>query len=215
MEIVNSKFVTSATNVEQTKTLPRMSQVAFVGRSNVGKSSLINMLTGRKGLAVTSSTPGRTRLINFFEVVLRSRVEREMCKCGEANSYMMDKKLYVVDLPGYGFAQASKKMQGGWGDSLTEYLRASEDLKMVFVLLDLRHKPTQNDVDALVFLQSHELPFRILGTKIDKIPKSRLHSYIKDVVSVLGLTVNDVIVTSANEKQGKQEVLNVINGIVS
>jgi len=214
MEIVNSRFVTSATNIVQADALPSLNQIAFVGRSNVGKSSLINMLTGRKGLAVTSSTPGRTRLINFFEITLRSKIQRQACKCGEPNFYISDSQLYFVDLPGYGFAQASKKMQGGWNQSLTEFLQESKDLKMVFILLDLRHDPTQNDIDALVFLQSNEIPFKILGTKTDKISKTRLHNHVSNVAKVLGITNNDIIVTSANDKRGKREVFHIINSVL-
>lgn len=175
-------------NIDGTDELESLSQIAFVGRSNVGKSSLLNMLTNQKKLAVTSQTPGRTRLINFFEI-----------KIGDTN-------IHFVDLPGYGFAKASKSQKYGWGENITEFLTKSENIKCVFVLLDIRREPSDLDLAMLHFLQTHGIPFSILATKIDKISRSQALQLRKKLSSSLGVADADIIMTTAKDKQGRDEI---------
>ncbi|MCL2569864.1 MAG: ribosome biogenesis GTP-binding protein YihA/YsxC [Firmicutes bacterium] len=186
----SAKFISSHSDISQTKNLPPYSQVAFVGRSNVGKSSLINMLTNQKNLAVTSKTPGRTRLINFFE-----------CRIDA------DKNFYLVDLPGYGFAMASKSTQYGWGTNITQYLTQSKHLNLVFVLLDVRHTPTKLDMAMIHFLQSNNIPFSIIATKCDKLSRAQQGKAIIDLANALAVGRDNIIPTSSKDKNGRDEIL--------
>ena len=196
MKIKSAKFETSCVTYDQTKSLQPIPQIAFVGRSNVGKSSLLNALVNQKNLAVTSSTPGRTRLINFFRIQYAVRD--------------VNLELFFVDLPGYGYAQASKNTQAGWGENITEFLTKSRPLRHVFVLLDIRHKPSPHDVAMLHFLQSHQISFSIIATKCDKVPRSKLHTHLKDLTSYLGLGRDDIIMSSVVDKLGTSEIINKI-----
>ena len=188
MMVKSAKFITSKTNISQITELRDLPMVAFAGRSNVGKSSLINMLVNQKGLAITSSTPGRTRLINFFEVRLQE-----------------NKDLYFVDLPGYGFAKASKSMVGGWGDNIEEFLKSGISLCMV--LVDIRIPPTEYDRMMILFLQQNSIPFKIIATKADKLSKAELGRTIQKFASATGITPQDIISTSAKNKLGREQVL--------
>ena len=185
---MNAEFYKSFTKLEQMTDIEPLPQVAFVGRSNVGKSSLLNMLTNRRGLAVTSQKPGRTRLINFFRV----------------------KDMYFVDLPGYGYSVANKSMTEGWGESVTSYLVNSEKLRMVFMLLDIRHAPSELDITMLHFLQSHSLPFKIIATKADKFSRSQASLHRQKLAAALGIGAADIIVTSATSRLGRDEVFDTL-----
>ena len=184
--IKSAKFVTSAATFDQVKKLPELPEYAFVGRSNVGKSSLLNMLVNQKNLAVTSSTPGRTRLINFF---------------------LVNNEIYFVDLPGYGFAKAAKSTKDGWNDNIGEYLTTSRNLKKVFVLLDIRIAPTDNDIAMLHFLQANNIAFRIIATKADKLSRAAAHTARTKLATTLGLASTDVILSSSKDKLGRAEIL--------
>ena len=164
-------------------------QFAFVGRSNVGKSSLLNALCNRKNLAKTSSTPGRTRLINTF---------------------LINDAFYFVDLPGYGYAKASKTEQMGWKSLIGGYLENSKNLKLVFVLVDVRHEPTEKDIEMLKYLYAYQMPFKIIATKIDKLKKSELSKNKQMLASCLGVGVDDIIFVSAEKKQNLEKVLAII-----
>jgi len=204
MNIKSAEFVTSCTSfadVVRQKIAP-LPQFAFVGRSNVGKSSLINMLCNRKNMAITSSTPGRTRLINFFEIAASALPPRNDVA-----------KFYFVDLPGYGYAAASKSAKDGWNDNIGEYLMKERNLKMIFVLLDIRVKPSDKDVMALHFLQQNNVPFKIIATKIDKISKSQVHAAVSKLSQELGVGRDDIIVSSSSDKRGRLEILSIVNNM--
>jgi len=188
-KIKNVSFLKSCGTYAQSLEVPPLPSFAFVGRSNVGKSSLLNMLTNRKSLANVSKTPGRTRLINYFQLD------------GYENS------IYFVDLPGYGYAAASKKIQGGWDEEISNFLAQTATLKQVFLLLDIRHAPSALDIAALHFLQSSEIPFTIIATKADKFSKSGAHGAVAKLASSLGLTKNDIIVSSSEKGIGRTDIL--------
>lgn len=190
MNIKSAEFEISAQTFAQVKaTVKNLPQVAFVGRSNVGKSSLINMLCARKNMAITSSTPGRTRLINFF------RIESS------------DGEIYFVDLPGYGFASAAKNATDGWNQDIGTYLTQERNLKLVFIVLDVRIKPTEKDIQCIQFLQSNGIPFAILGSKADKLSRSELGVAGRKLAQELGVGESDVIITSSVTKAGRESVL--------
>ena len=180
MRFINAKFIKSVEK-KSDFIVDEMPQVAVVGRSNVGKSSLINLLTNNKKMAKTSSTPGRTRLVNYFNI---------------------DNKCYIVDLPGYGYAKASKNMTSAWDSVMNDYFVDNAQLKLVFVLLDCRHSPTALDIQMLEYLAEHEIPALIILTKIDKLSKSELNKNIENISKMLRYNKNMIIPTSAEKKIG-------------
>ena len=161
-------------------------EAAFVGRSNVGKSSLINAMIGRKSLAKTSQTPGKTRTINFYNV---------------------ENKLYFVDLPGYGYAKASKQEQQKWGPMIESYLKGRDQLKLMILLLDIRHKPTNNDVVMYDFIRHYGYPTLAVATKIDKVSRQKLPAHLKQLREVIPLPI---VPFSAETKQGRDELWDAI-----
>lgn len=169
-------------------------QIAFVGRSNVGKSSLINFIVGRKKLAKTSSMPGKTSLINYF---------------------LVNKQFLLVDLPGYGYAEVSKNQKTNWGDFLEEYLKTSEKLKCVYLLLDIRRTPTNQDEQMLNFLYFNRISTKVVVTKIDTLSKAQVSNQLQIICSKLGITRKDIIVTSSQDKEGHKELLDSIEQFVS
>lgn len=171
-----------------------MSEIAFVGRSNVGKSSLINFITNRKKLAKTSSTPGKTKLINYFII---------------NNSFLL------VDLPGYGYAEVSKKEKTNWAKYLEEYLRTSKNLKCVYLLLDIRRTPTNQDEQMLEFLYFNRIPCKVVVTKIDTLSRSQVANQLIVICNKLGLNKEDIIVTSSWDKKGLDALLKDIEHYVS
>lgn len=193
MNILKAEFVTSIANKKNIlKTdLP---EIAISGRSNVGKSSFINMIANRNKLAKTSSTPGKTRLINYFN---------------------FDNKFMLVDLPGFGFARISKEEQFKWGELIEGYLKESENLKRVLQLVDIRHLPTANDIQMVNFLYYNNIPFNIILTKADKLSSTQIQKQREVISRALKLTPNDVYVTSSLKKKGKDEVLSLIENIIN
>lgn len=170
-------------------------EYAFIGRSNVGKSSLINMLCGNKKLAKTSSTPGKTLLINHF---------------------IINREWYLVDLPGYGFAKRSKKEVGRLDQMITGYILQREQLVNVFVLVDARHEPQKIDLEFINWLGSSGIPFSIVFTKADKLSKSQLSlnvEFYKKKLSETWEEIPPVFVTSSQDKTGKEELLDYIDSI--
>jgi len=151
VEIKEAKFVKSSSAVSQCPG-PNKAEFAFIGRSNVGKSSLINMLTGRKSLAKTSSKPGKTQLINHFEI---------------------DNKWFLVDLPGYGWSKVSKEKKADWGVMIEQYLLQRENLSCLFVLIDSRLEPQNIDYEFILWLGEKEIPFALVFTKTDKQSKNK------------------------------------------
>jgi GTP-binding protein len=180
-------FIMGAAQVEQ---LPaaNMPEVAFAGRSNVGKSSLLNAVTGRKSLARTSGTPGHTRQVNFFN---------------------LNGKLMLVDLPGYGYAKASKKEIKGWNHLIFDYLRGRVPLKRVMLLIDSRHGLKPNDEEMMRFLDDLAVPYQIILTKCDKGNKHDSEQQIADTMPLLKhhpAALNAVLSTSASKGYGIQEL---------
>lgn len=169
-------------------------EVAFVGRSNVGKSSLINFITSRKHLAKTSSTPGKTKLINYF---------------------LINDEFLLVDLPGYGYAKVSQKEKTNWADFLEKYLLQSKNLKCVYVLLDVRRTPTNQDEEMLNFLYFNRISFKVVITKTDTLSRSQVGNQIFMITSKLSLNRKDVLVTSSMDRKGQQELLDSIEQFVS
>ena len=194
MEITSAEFVISNTDVKKCPagTFP---EYAFIGRSNVGKSSLINMLTARKGLAMTSATPGKTMLINHF---------------------LINKNWYLVDLPGYGYARVSEKEKEQWGRMIERYLHSSKQLKAVFLLIDIRHAPSNNDRIMYDWILRNGYQPIIIATKLDKIKRSQLQKQIKLIRETLEVEKDTIVIPfSAETKQGREEIWNLIDEIRS
>ena len=171
----------------------RKSEFLLVGRSNVGKSSFINTLLGRKNLARTSSHPGKTQTLNFYEV---------------------NKDLYLIDVPGYGYAEVSKKRREKFGKMIEEYLETRKQLKRVFMIIDFRHKPTEDDVLMYNFLKYYNLPVTIVATKADKVGASKRDKCKKQITDTLDLVVgDDLVIFSSITKEGKERVLKTIEDL--
>ncbi|RKJ19258.1 YihA family ribosome biogenesis GTP-binding protein [bacterium D16-50] len=179
-----------------TSKLPENSlpEVAFAGKSNVGKSSLINALMNRKSLARTSSQPGKTQTINYYNV---------------------NNELYFVDLPGYGYTKANEKVKAQWGKMVERYLHKSEMLRQVFLLIDIRHAPSQNDCIMYDWIvQSGYKPI-IVATKLDKIKRSQLQKQTDMIRSTLEVVEDTVLIPfSAQTKQGRDEIYGILDGEV-
>lgn len=189
MKIKQAEFVKSAVYEKDYPMELKNIEFAFVGRSNVGKSSLINSITGRKKLAKTSKTPGRTQLINYFKV---------------------NNEFYIVDLPGYGFAKVPKEMKAEWGKTMERYV-ASARKKLVFVLLDIRRIPSEEDMEMLVWLDHHDIPFKIIFTKMDKVSNNEKFKCLKDIKKKVEFHNDDVFFHSSLNDTGKDEILNYID----
>lgn len=192
MIIKNAEFIKSVSKPNNLLN-ENCCEFAFVGRSNCGKSSLINMLTERKKLAKTSQTPGHTKLLNYFYI---NKTEKN--------------KFILVDLPGYGFSKASKGVNKNWGELIEKYLLNSKNLKRIFVLLDCRHEPSELDKLMIKFLYFNKITFTVLLTKIDKISKSKLDFNLKLISNSLKLGTENIIKTSSNNGYGKNLILNLI-----
>ena len=169
---------------------PDVPEIAFAGRSNVGKSSLLNLLTGRKSLARVSGAPGKTRTINFYKI---------------------NDEFRIVDLPGYGYAQVSKSMSESWGDMMEKYLTDRENLRLVVQLVDVRHAPSKQDVQMYDFLRHYGLSGLVAATKADKVSRNEMQKCLKEIRTTLKLTADDVIVpVSALKRTGTDELLAAI-----
>lgn len=192
MKIKSAEFAASSPGLEECPE-SELPEVAFIGRSNVGKSSLINMLTGKKDLAIVSQTPGRTRLINFFVV------NGEWC---------------LVDLPGYGYAKAPKKERHRFEDFVADYLANRSNLSLVLVLIDCRLPPQLIDLEFLSWLANFEVPFTLVFTKADKLKEGKRKANIKAFMEALSeWVIGEVpaLVTSAQTGAGRQDVLHFID----
>lgn len=194
MEIKSAEFVISNTDV---KKCPQGNnpEYAFIGRSNVGKSSLINMLTNRKGLAMTSQKPGKTQLINHF---------------------LINGEWYLVDLPGYGYAQRGKQGRENIQRIIEDYILERQEMTNLFLLLDCRHEPQKIDLEFMEWLGENGIPFSIIFTKIDKVSKGRLADNLKVYHEKLLQTWEElppIFITSSEKKDGRDEVLDYISSI--
>lgn len=167
-----------------------LSEIAFAGKSNVGKSSLINALINRKKLARTSSAPGKTQTINFYNI---------------------NKELYFVDLPGYGYAKVAKEIKEKWGRMIENYLQSSKQLKIIFLLIDIRHDPSMNDKNMYEWILYNGYHPVIIATKADKLKRSQLQKHVKAIKTGLELdSETKIIPFSAETKQGKEEIWELI-----
>lgn len=193
MRIKNATFVTSV--ADYNKCLQHNSpEIAIAGKSNVGKSSFINMLTNVKKLAKTSSEPGRTRLVNYFNI-----------NNGE---------LMLVDLPGYGFARVSDSEKENWAELIEGYFAKSENLVNVFVLVDVRHEPSPLDTQMVAYLHHYNIPFTIIATKGDKLSRAQINRQKSVIAKAFMMTPASIYVTSALNKSGVDEVLARIDNIL-
>lgn len=189
MKVNESEFVISAVGPAQ---YPQdgLPEIALAGRSNVGKSTLINRLIQRKNLARKSATPGKTQTLNYYRI---------------------NSQLFFVDLPGYGYAKVSKTLREQWGNMIEQYLLERENLKLVILVIDLRHPPSQDDIAMYEWMYHHQIPTCIVATKADKIPKGKWEKHRKQVISSLNADPRDpVIVFSSETGLGKDELWRVI-----
>ena len=194
MKIKSAEFVLSNSDVAKCpkKNIP---EYAFIGRSNVGKSSLINMLTSRKSLAKTSGRPGKTQLINHF---------------------LINQEWYLVDLPGYGYARVSKSAKKTFQKFITQYFALREQLVTGFVLVDIRHKPQPIDLEFMQWLGENGIPFSIIFTKADKLKPKAIENHVADYKKILLETWEEVpnyFITSSSKDIGKEEVLEYIDSL--
>lgn len=204
MQIKNAKYLISSPDFEKCPA-PDRPEYAFIGRSNVGKSSLINMLCNNEKLAKTSGSPGKTQMINHFEVISSGEVEP-----GRVETH----KWYLVDLPGYGFAKVSQSSRRRWEQMIENYLRKRVNLQMVFVLIDARHEPQKIDLEFLQKMQEWEVPVTIVFTKTDKINQRVASANMKLFTEELRKTwqfLPQFIATSAVKKSGRTKLLGVLH----
>lgn len=205
MRIKKATYVISSPDYEKCPA-PDRPEYAFIGRSNVGKSSLINMLCNNDKLAKTSGSPGKTQLLNHFEIVSNSGEE--------GKKLVLDKKWYLVDLPGYGFAKVSIRSRRKWEQMIENYLRKRENLSHLFVLIDARHSPQKIDLEFLENLKSWNISFSLAFTKSDKENQRVVSKNVKDFLNAMKQTWQFLprhFVTSAVKKAGKQKILDFIS----
>lgn len=194
MDIKSAEFVMSNSDVTKCpKNL--LPEYAFIGRSNVGKSSLINMLTNRKSLAKTSGRPGKTQLINHF---------------------LINKTWYLVDLPGYGYARVSKSSKKTFQKFITDYFKQREQLVLAFVLIDIRHKPQPVDLEFMAWMGENGIPFSIIFTKADKLKPQAILNHVADYSAIMletWQTMPNYFITSSSKEIGKPELLSYIHEV--
>lgn len=186
----NAEFEKSAVSKEQ---YPKsdMLEFAFAGRSNVGKSSMINKVLNRKSLARVSGTPGKTITINFYNI---------------------DKKIYLVDLPGYGYAKRSKEEVAKWGSMMEDYLANREQLVQTMLLVDSRHTPTAQDIQMAEWIRHYHDRLVVIATKMDKLKKSEIDDRLNDIADTLELTEEDILIPfSTNSDEGKELVIDLLH----
>lgn len=193
MKIKSAEFIKSGTNMSH-MLQEGHPEFMFCGRSNVGKSSFINALVNRKALARTSSNPGKTQTLNLF---------------------LINDSIIFVDVPGYGYARVSKSIRETFEPMIKSYITNREELKCAFLLVDIRHEPTNQDKQMLDFLRYYDVPVCIIGTKLDKLKRSEIEKNKKIIRNKLVLSIDDpFIVTSSDTKQGIEDVLNYIESLV-
>ena len=192
MKILDVKLTISAVRQSQ---FPEDNKDEFllVGRSNVGKSSFINTLINRKNFARTSAKPGKTQTLNF---------------------YLINDFFYLVDAPGYGFAKVNKQLKNKFGLIMESYLENRENLKMVFMLIDFRHKPTEDDVLMYNYLKHYNIPVTLVCTKVDKVSKNSHQKQINQITKTLNITKEDLVLFSSITKMGRQEIYNKLIDIL-
>ncbi len=193
MKIANAELEVIATRRSQ---YPDVNQPEFllVGRSNVGKSSFINTILERKNIAYTSSKPGKTQTLNFYHV---------------------NQEFYLIDVPGYGYAEVSKTIREKFGKMIEEYLKTRKQLKRVFMIIDFRHKPSEDDLLMYNFLKYFNIKVTIVATKADKVGSSKREKHKKQIMDELDLVVgDDLVIFSSVTKEGKEEILKKIEDLI-
>jgi GTP-binding protein len=185
-------FLISVFNLKQLPA-PDMPEIAFAGRSNVGKSSLINRLINRKNLVKTSARPGKTQSLNFF---------------------LLDKSMYLVDLPGYGYAKVSKKMQASWQALITEYLTTRQNLKCVVVIVDLRHAMKIADLQLVDWLRNNGVPFMLVYTKADKLSANQRNKNCAILDAGFGVSTSERLMFSAKTGLGREDILQILDSFL-
>lgn len=193
MDIKSAVFITSLPRYGEfaERGLP---QIAVAGRSNVGKSSLINSLCRVRGLAKTSNTPGKTRLINIF---------------------LLNEAFHLVDLPGYGYARVSKKEQQNWGKMMQDYFSQAEHLKLVLHLVDIRHAPSEGDLQMNAFLYGSGLPFRVVATKADKLSRAQRGQMMPRLARDLAVQPWEILPVSSQTGEGRDKLLNALGDVLA
>ncbi|MCX4384475.1 MAG: ribosome biogenesis GTP-binding protein YihA/YsxC [Clostridia bacterium] len=189
--MADAKFITSAATAAQF-IKPDKPMIAIAGKSNSGKSTLINLLAGQKRLAKTSSEPGRTRLVNYFDF----------------GSFIF------ADLPGYGYAAVSKTEQEKWGKTLDAFFAKKEEIAHVFLLGDIRRDPSPDDMQMVTYLNYYILPFTVIATKSDKLSRMKRKERVRAVANAYGLGIDNVISVSGLTGEGKEELLKKINSVI-
>ena len=192
MVIRRAEFVTSMGDM-QGQPITGLPEIAMVGKSNVGKSSLINRLTSNKKLAHTSGEPGKTRLINFYKI----------------NEILM-----LVDLPGYGFARVSKVEKAKWSGLIESYLTGSQWLRHALQLVDMRHEPTKDDITMVEYLRHYGIPFTVIGTKADKLSKAECARSLPVISRTLQIQPWEIIPFSSRDDTGKEAILELLGKVL-
>jgi|SRR5699024_2080896 len=194
MKVNNARLVISAVSQRQYPE-DHLPEIALAGRSNVGKSSFINKLIQRKSLARTSSKPGKTQTLNFYNI---------------------NDMFYFVDVPGYGYAKISKVERKKWGNMMEEYFQTRDCLKAVILVTDSRHAPTQDDIQMYEYLKFYNLPVVIIATKIDKVSKSKREKYLKRTKQTLKVESEDLVIPfSAETGEGKEKLWTIIKKYIN
>ena len=189
MNFHNAKLLVSAVK-EQQYPIGTLPEIAMVGRSNVGKSSLINKILNRKNFARTSSKPGKTATINFYNI---------------------DNMVNIVDLPGYGYAKVSKSEQLAWGEMINHYLENRQQLKLIFLLVDSRHMPTDDDLMMLDWIEHYEIDYFVIATKTDKLKPSQRENQINDILECLNISKDRFITFSAENGENKDRIVSILS----
>jgi len=194
MKVNNARLVISAVNQRQYPG-DHLPEIALAGRSNVGKSSFINKLIQRKSLARTSSKPGKTQTLNFYNI---------------------NEMFYFVDVPGYGYAKISKVERKKWGNMMEEYFQTRDCLKAVILVTDSRHAPTQDDIQMYEYLKFYNLPVAIIATKVDKVSRSKREKYLKRTRQTLKVESDDLVIPfSAETGEGKEKLWTIIKKYIN
>ncbi|AMB99810.1 GTP-binding protein [Aerococcus urinaehominis] len=193
VHIQNAEFLISAVRPEQYPD-PVLPEIALAGRSNVGKSSFINKLIGRKKLARTSSQPGKTQQLNYYQI---------------------EDAFYLVDVPGYGYAKVSKTEKEKWAKMLSRYFETRQNLEAVFLVVDFRHEPQKNDIQMKEFFDAHNIPYFVIATKTDKVKKSQWNKHLSQIYKGLGLeTIDQILPFSSETGEGREEAWEVIAALL-
>lgn len=193
MKVQKVEFITSAAQKTQYPD-DNLPEILLSGRSNVGKSSFINSMLGRKNVAYTSSKPGKTQTLNFFKI---------------------NEEFYFVDVPGYGYAKVSKQERLRFGEMIEEYLVYRKQLQLVVLLVDFRHTPSEDDILMYDYLKTYQIPVLVVGTKLDKVPKTKRLRHEKEIKRALQLDSNDLFIPYSSEtKENKEAISSIINQFV-